>query len=153
MPNTLSEKALREPFRVGLMAGALVLPTLWVLSQDALNLVTRRPFLGSEGVTSLFALGFLPGMILGAGAVRAWAFWRSGKGNARILLLGHSALVILLGLIFPPAPTTNEALLVALATNYGVAGRDVSLYFVFNFPLQCALLMLLAGIFLRAPRA
>ena len=153
MPDTLYEKALREPFRVGLMLGALALPTLWTISQDALNLVLRRPFLGAEGVTALFALGFLPGMILGAGALRAWKAWRNGVGNARLLLLGHSALVIALGLIFPPAQATNEALLASLSTNYGIIGRNFSLYFLFNFPLQCALLMLLAGIFLRARRA
>lgn len=148
MSDSLGGKALRQPFRFGLMLGALALPTGWTISQDALSLIASKSLLHADEVTGLFALGFLPGMILGAGAVRAWAAWRNDDlGAARWFLIGHGAFVIfgclaLVLSLFPDLPTES-------LQNW----RDTLLLLYWAFPLQCALAMLLLGIFMRSRRA
>ena len=153
MSNSLEAKALRQPFRFGLMLGALALPLGWTVSLSALNVLQSRPLLNSEQITLLFALGFLPGMILGAGAVRAWAAWQNGnRGEVRWHLIGHGAFVAALC-----APIWLMVLWSSYL-NWPAKGwiwalrRDADA-FCSNFPLQCALLMLLLGLFLRSPRA
>ena len=153
MPNTLTEKAIRQPFRVGLMLGALTLPTLWTMSQDALNVLTRKPLLSSEEVTLLFAMGFLPGMVLGAGAVRAWVAWRAGEiGETRWLLIGHGAFVLV------PCAVPIVFGFIGALDDLTIRGWRATLIdsasgFYFNFPFQIALTMVLLGLFMRSARA
>ncbi len=148
----LEEKALRQPFRFGLMLGALALPTLWTVSQNILSLVLGKPLLSSEEVTNLFALGFLPGMILGAGALRAWVAWRAREiGSARWLLIGHSVFVALPCLLFSFLGL-NDVFAQTQNMGWNSVLRQVALVFYINFPLQVALVMLLLGLFMRAPR-
>ena len=158
MPNTLTEKAIRQPFRVGLMLGALAVPALWVASEDILRFATRYPILNSEEVTGYFASGALPGMFLGAGAVRAWAAWREGKlGQARWLLLSHGALVAvaITGWLLPQVWNSAQigqtflfgqpvSPLVSMLTDFRLWK---------NLPLQVALAMLLFGLFMRGENA
>ena len=68
MPNTLTEKAIRQPFRVGLMFGALTLPSLWVASKDVWRWLQEMRWLDSEQVTQVFGRVVVPGWFLGAGA-------------------------------------------------------------------------------------
>lgn len=134
------------------MLGALTLPTLWTLSQDVLNVVTNKPLLNSEEITNLFALGFLPGMVLGAGMVRAWAQWRAGRiGEARWLLVGHSAFVALPCLLLE-ASDISEAFSHVGTGDWSFVWRETAFNFYFNFPLQCASALLLLGLFMRSPR-
>lgn len=153
MPNTLTEKAIAQPFRVGLMLGALTLPTLWTLSQDVLNVLTRKPLLNSELITQLFAVGFVPGMILGAGVVRAWVAWRAGKvGEARGLLIGHSTFVALPCLLLLLVNLQSAFSQIA-TSGWNVVLREGAFAFYLNFPLQVALAMFLLGLFLRGEGA
>ena len=154
MPNTLTEKAIRQPLRVGLMLGALAVPSLWVASEDILRFATHYQILNSEEVTGYFASGALPGMFLGAGAVRAWAAWRDGKlGQARWLLLSHGALVAvaILGWLLPQlwnSPATGQNFFAHIPISSTLAMfLDVRLWK--NLPLQVALAMLLLGLFMR----
>ncbi len=147
MPNTLTEKAIKQPFRVGLMLGALIIPCLWTLSQDVLKVLIHKPLLNSEEITLLFAVGFVPDMILGACITRAWVEWRAGKiGEARGLLItnGFTATIISLLIFFLELNYPAQLLKYSLP--------QVLTFFYFNFPLQCALAVLLFGIFMRSPR-
>lgn len=158
MPNTLHEKAIAEPLRVGLMLGALAVPALWVASEDILRLATHFPILNAEEVTGYFASGALPGMFLGAGAVRAWAAWRDKHlVNARWLLISHGALVAvaLLGWQLPQLWNSAQigrsfwfgqpiSPLLSMLTDFRLWK---------NFPLQIALAMLLCGLFMRSENA
>lgn len=155
MPNTLTEKALAQPFRVGIMLGALTLPSLWVLSQDALNVLLSRPLLNSEEVTQLFAAGFLPGMVLGAGAVRAWAAWRvQHLGSARWLLIGYSLFAVLpCWLFIPPLLGSHSDILARPPRSWESPLAAYTFLFYDIFPLQVALAMLLFGLFLRGKNA
>ena len=154
MPNTLTEKAIAQPFRVGLMLGALILPALWVASEDVLRIVTRYPLLNAQEVTDYFASGALPGMFLGAGAVRAWAAWRTGRlDQARWLLMSHGALVAVailgwqLPQIWSSAQVGQTFLLGQPISPWLATLTDFRLWK--NFPLQVALAMLLLGLFMR----
>ena len=158
MPNTLTEKAIVQPLRVGLMLGALTVPTLWVLSEDILRLATRYRLLDAEEVTGYFASGALPGMVLGAGAVRAWVAWRADqKSSARWLLLLHGGLVAAgsLGWLLPKlwqfAQTGQNFFVGQPIAPWLAMLLDPQLWK--NFPLQVALAMLLLGLFLRGSRA
>ena len=155
MPNTLHEKALKQPFRVGLVLGALAVPLGWVISQDALRLAFVKPMLDSEEVTRLFAAGVFPGMILGAGAVRAWAAWRDRKsGGTRWFLLGHSLGGILSCWVFmPPLLGAHSYLLARPPQGWNSPLTDYAFLFYDVFPLQVALAMLLWGILMRPARA
>ena len=161
MPDTLTEKALAQPFRVGLMLGALTLPTLWVASQDVLRIVAQQRLLNTEEVTSYFASGALPGMVLGAGAVRAWAAWRKHDlASARRLLMIHGGLVTVISGYF------SLTRLWQFYLNFGALSMmpptlfsksmpywfEFVLEFAGEFPLQCALFMLLFGLFMRGSR-
>ena len=131
------------------MLGALTLPTLWTLSQDALNVLTHRPLLDSEEITLLFTLGFLPGMILGAGALRAWVKWRAGEtGETRALLIGHSTFVAIPCFLIQ-ASDVSEAFAHIAQGDWSFLWRETALRFYFNFPLQCAVFLLLFGLFMR----
>jgi len=155
MPNTLTEKAIAQPFRVGLMLGALTLPTVWTLSQDVLNVLINKPLLNSEEVTQVFAMGFLPGMILGAGALRAWAAWRTQQiGSARWLLIGHSIVAALsCWLLIPPLLSSHPDVLARPPRSWESPITDYAFLFYDIFPLHIALAMLLLGIFMRSSRA
>ena len=161
MPNTLTEKAIKQPFRVGLMLGALTLPSVWVASKDVWRWLQGMRWLDSEEVTQVFAIGFVPGMILGAGALRALVSWKAGEvGRARWLLISHGGLVTLFA----------GALLVRdVRQNYldhqafsmlppQILSRYLPLWFyqvlvvVDAVPLQVALAMLLLGLFMRGNR-
>ena len=153
MPDTLHEKALKQPFRVGLMLGALIVPTGWVLLQDAWNLALGEPILGAEDVTRFFAFGCVPGMILGAGALRARVAWLNANftGARWILALhGASALVCALSIAWSSYATVLRMVsaqgLTFLLSRYAI-------WIYAYFPFHCALVMLLIGIFMRSRRA
>ena len=153
MPNTLHEKALAQPFRVGLMLGALTLPTLWTLSQDLWNKVLGQGLLNSEEITQLFAIGFVPGMILGAGALRAWVAWKEKDfGEARGLLLGHGGFTFLLCAI-TLLPLTRDVYQAATTQGWEVLLSQNAVWLYTNIPLQVALAMLLVGLFMRGENA
>ena len=162
MPDTLHEKALAQPFRVGLMLGALTVPALWVASEDILRIATSYRLLNSEEVTGYFASGALPGMVLGAGAVRAWAAWRARDvARARGLLLVHGGLVTLVSGYFSLTKLWHSYL------NFGALSYapptlfskpmpqwfELVLQSAGEFPLQLGILMLLLGLFMRGSRA
>lgn len=143
------------------MLGALALPTLWVISQDALSvLLTNKPLLNSEEVTHLFAIGCLPGMVMGAGAVRAWVAWRDGRfGKARRLLIGYGGLISLVfgGLLINRLlDLTNQA---EYLQPVKILSKPMPVWFHYVFaiadavPLQVALAMFLMGLFMRGERA
>ena len=135
------------------MLGALTLPTLWTMSQDALNVLIHKPLLRSEEITLLFALGFLPGMILGAGTVRAWVKWRASEiGETRWLLIGHGAFVAI-PCFFIAFADLSEYFSDIAQGDWSFAWREAALHFYFNFPLQCAVFLLLLGLFMRGNRA
>lgn len=152
MPNTLHEKALKEPFRVGMILGALALPSLWIVWFDLILLLSGERILNAEFVTFLFVVGAWPGMILGAGAVRAWALWRNGeKGETRWILLSYGTIVtlILFGFFW-----------FSFRRFFGIwpdltlaRWQFVRTLILLTFPLHCSLVMLLFGLFLRSPRA
>ena len=150
----LEAKALRQPFRFGLMLGALVVPSGWVLSQDLLGLIIGKPLLHSEEVTQLFAIGCLPGMILGAGLLRAWVAWRAQKtGSARWLLVGHSFFSVLIcWVLVPPLFSLHSYLLARPPRDWDSPLATYAFLLYDLFPLQCALVMLLVSLFLRSPR-
>ena len=158
MPNTLHEKALKQPLQVGLMLGALALPTLWTVSLDILRLLFGKPLLQAEEVTTVFAMGCIPGMVLGAGLVRAWAAPNASK--ARRLLLGHSSVIAVPNLlIFLFSLHSFSKIGYGLETG---PAKILPLNSVWNatfnlildfFPLHCALAMLLFGLFMRGSRA
>ena len=153
MPNTLTEKALRQPFRVGLMLGALTVPALWTLSQDALNVFIRKPLLNSEEITQLFAVGFVPGMILGAGALRAWVAWRNGNlGEARELLMSHGGFTFLLCAIVL-FPLVRDVYRAVTMLGWPALMQSEAIWLYTNVPIQIALAMLLFGLFMRGDRA
>lgn len=151
MPNTLHEKALKQPFRVGMILGALALPSLWIVWFDLILLLSGERVLNAGFITFLFVVGTWPGMILGAGAVRAWAAWRNNeKSEARWILLSYGTTVSLILLAFYlfyfwrffnnwPDATAARWLL----------ARTLILA---TFPLHCSLTMLLFGLFMRSPR-
>ena len=160
MPNTLTEKAIAQPFRVGMTLGALTLPSLWVISQTVLHLATGNVLLDAEQITRYFALGAIPGMILGAGTLRAWVAWRKGNfSKARYLLMGHGSLVTLLaGGFF----LLQLRLLLFNTASFGQPqflsqSKPMWFFYVILFadavPLQVALFMLLFGLFMRGSRA
>ncbi len=153
MPNTLTEKAIAQPFRVGLMLGALMLPSLWTMSQDAFNVLMHKPLLNSEEITQLFAVGFVPGMILGAGALRAWVAWKSGNlRESRGLLIGHGGFTFLLcGLALFPLARGVYNMVATLGWKTLLNDNAIALYT--NVPIQIALAMLLLGLFMRGEGA
>ncbi len=162
MPNTLHEKAIAQPFRVGLILGALALPSFWVASQDAWRWLQGMRPLNSEEVTQVFAMGFLPGMILGAGALRAWVAWRTRElGEARGLLIGHGGLVVLIAgalLVqdFRGGMLNAQAIPVVPPKILSYA-MPMWFYYVLQtaeaVPLQVALAMFLLGLFMRGESA
>ena len=162
MPNTLTEKALKQPFRVGIMLGALALPTLWVVTKDIWNWLQGLRALNSEEVTWVFAQGFLPGMVLGAGALRAWVAWRAGEiSRARWLLISHGGLVALVASAFLARWLQNYQWI--LRSNMKPPPQILShslptwfnyvLYIADAVPLQIALAMFLLGLFMRGKNA
>ena len=162
MPNTLHEKAIRQPFRVGLMLGALILPTLWILSKDVWLWLQGRNWLNSEQVTQVFAMGFIPGMILGAGALRALVVWRAGEvGKARWLLISHGGLVTLFSgaLLLRDLPRTYALTQIGGPLPPRILSYEMPILFYVVLriadavPLQIALVMLLLGLFMRGNRA
>lgn len=157
MPNTLTEKAMKQPFRVGLMLGALTLPGLWVVSQDVIRTLLRESLLNLEEVTTLFAMGFLPGMVLGAGALCAWVAWREGKKNgSRRLLIVYGAFVTVGLLTFGPAFLGSHSRLSYLLARPPQGWESPITFYVFLFydvlPFQIAIAMLLFGLFMRGSR-
>ena len=158
MPNTLTEKAIAQPFRVGLMLGALTLPALWVASKDVWRWLQRQPGLNSEQVTQVFAMGFVPGMILGAGALRALVAWRAGeRGRARWLLISHGGLVALFAVALlvrelqqTYARTQISPIRTPEILSYAMPAWFYCVLQVADaIPLQIALAMLLFGLFMR----
>ena len=162
MPNTLTEKALKQPFRVGIMLGALTLPTLWVASKDVWRWLQGLRWLNSEQVTQVFAMGFLPGMVLGAGALRAWVAWRAGEtGRARWLLISHGGLVASIATVILVRDVQqsylNHQALSILPPQILSLSMPVWFYqalvIIDAVPLQVALAMLIFGLFMRGNRA
>ena len=135
------------------MLGALILPSLWTMSQDALNILTHKPLLNSEEITNLFAIGFLPGMVLGAGIVRSWVKWRARElGETRWLLMGHSILVAIPCFLLQVSDL-DEAFSHITHGDWSFLWRETAFNFYFDFPLQVALAMLLFGLFMRGDKS
>ena len=159
MPNTLTEKAIAQPFRVGIMLGALTLPALWVASKDAWNWLQGLRWLSSEQVTQVFALGFLPGMILGAGALRALVLWKADEiGRARWLLISHGGLVALFAgtLLVRDLQRTYALAQISPTRAPQILSHSLPIWFHYALkiadavPLQVAIIMLLLGLFMRS---
>ena len=163
MPNTLTEKAIKQPFRVGLMLGALALPSLWVASKDIWRWLQGMRWLDSEEVTQVFAMGFVPGMILGAGALRAWAAWRAGEvSRARWLLISHGGLVAMVAVLLLARNLQRYYSLTQIIASPRppqILSHTMPIWFYYLLriadavPLQVALAMLLCGLFMRGNRA
>ena len=83
-------------------------------------------------------MGFLPGMVLGAGAVRAWVAWRAGEiGETRWLLIGHGAFVLV------PCAVPIVFGFIGALDDLTIRGWRATLIdsasgFYFNFPFQIA---------------
>ncbi|NEN44448.1 hypothetical protein G3V71_24140, partial [Escherichia coli] len=114
--------------------------------------------LNSEQVTQVFALGFVPGMILGAGALRALVSWRAGEpGRARWLLISHGGLVALFtGALLARDLQKSYALTQIIPTRPPqILSHEMPLWFyqvisiMDAVPLQIALFLLLVGLFMR----
>ncbi len=162
MPNTLTEKAIKQPFRVGLMLGALTLPSLWVASKDVWRWLQEMRWLDSEEVTQVFAMGFVPGMILGAGALRALVAWKAGEvGRARWLLISHGGLVTLFAGALLARDLRRQYFLFQIVSPRPpqILAYEMPYWFYYLLvvmdavPLQIALAMLLLGLFMRGNRA
>lgn len=152
------EKWERQPLRVGMVAGFISLPILWILQGYLLHLAFGSRSPSSELLLRYFVMGAIPGAILGAGVSKAALARRHGDGGAaKWHLVRHGGAVFTLFLLLHAPYIWRASQNTSLKTF--LFGFPVPPWFgvlaaamLSNLPFQCALLMLFVGLLMRSRR-
>lgn len=149
------EKWERQPIRIGMVVGFVVLPTLWILQEIILRLATGYHLPLSDEIRYFITGGALPGAILGAGISQAYFANQKGEfKQARRDLLLHSVLV--LSAVMLQVTFSNGGGFLQIGTNRLSIPPWLDFWInpaiYKNFAFQSALLMFFIGLLMRPRR-